>query len=464
MKKRNWIKVGLGQRANPIPLYFALFLLAWMASALAACGSQPVETTTSLPTAVSLPPTAAGDLPAPTPAPATHTSEIEADPTQTPAPLPIESPTPGSGNPAAPQAAVVALPAPQTAAWQPVASGLESPIGIANPGDGSGQLFILEQPGRIRILQDGKLLPEVFLDIVDRVGCCGERGLLGLAFHPRYAENGYFYVNYTDISGDTLISRFQAAADNPNRALADSEKPLLYIPQPYPNHNGGAVFFGPDGYLYLGMGDGGSAGDPHGNGQSVTTLLGKILRIDVDGGEPYAIPPDNPFIAGGGASEIYAYGLRNPWRIAFDRLTGDLYIADVGQNAWEEVNFLPAGSPGGVNFGWNYREGLHAFNGEPAPGLLLLDPVAEYSHNDGCSVTGGTIYRGGQLPGWQGVYLFGDYCSGKLWGLLRTPDGAWHQSLLYETGLNITSFGEDEAGEVYLSDYSGTVYRLSPAQ
>jgi glucose/arabinose dehydrogenase len=354
------------------------------------------------------------------------------------------------------------MPAGQSASWQPVVSGLEAPIGIANAGDGSDRLFILEQSGRIRVIQSGELLSQPFLDIVDRVGCCGERGLLGLDFHPRYAENGYFYLNYTDRNGDTLISRFQVSPDDPNRALAESEKPLMYIPQPYPNHNGGAVVFGPDGYLYLGMGDGGSGGDPQGNGQSLTTLLGKILRIDVDNGDPYTIPADNPFAQGGGATEIFAYGLRNPWRIAFDRQVGDLYIADVGQNAWEEVNYLPVDSPPGANFGWNFREGAHPFQGEPEQDSNLIDPVAEYSHSDGCSITGGAVYRGGQLPAWQGVYLFGDYCSGKVWGLLRTADGLWQKALLYESGFNITSLGEDEAGEVYLSDYSGVIYRLDP--
>jgi glucose/arabinose dehydrogenase len=380
-------------------------------------------------------------------------------------PIPAASLTPEAEGSSPPQpVGAEALPAAQTASWQPVASGLEAPIGIANAGDGSNRLFILEQAGRIRVIQGGELLSQPFLDIVDRVGCCGERGLLGLDFHPRFAENGYFYVNYTDQNGDTIISRFQGSPDDPNRALAESEKPLMYIPQPYPNHNGGAVVFGLDGYLYLGLGDGGSGGDPQGNGQSLTTLLGKILRIDVDNGEPYTIPAGNPFAQGGGATEIFAYGLRNPWRIAFDRLMGDLYIADVGQNAWEEINYLPAGSPAGANFGWNFREGAHPFQGEPGQDLNLIDPVAEYSHGDGCSVTGGAVYRGGQLPAWQGIYLFGDYCSGKVWGLLRTSDGSWQQALLYESGFNITSFGEDEAGEVYLSDYAGGIYRLEPVE
>jgi glucose/arabinose dehydrogenase len=344
-----------------------------------------------------------------------------------------------------------------------VADGLDSPIGLANAGDGSGRLFILEQRGRIRIWQAGSLLDDPFLDLTDQVDCCGERGLLGLAFHPDYAHNGYFFVNYTErVSGDlyTVIARFQVSAD-PNQADPASELRLLHIPQPYANHNGGGLAFGPDGYLYVGLGDGGSGGDPLGNGQSLDTLLGKLLRLDVDGGEPYTIPPDNPFASGGGLPEIWAYGLRNPWRFSFDRLTSDLYIADVGQNAWEEVDFLPAGSAGGANFGWNYFEGLHAYQGQPPADLALETPVAEYSHDFGASITGGYVYRGPNLPEWQGVYLYGDYMSGRIWGLLRQPDNEWQNAELFDTGFLITSFGEDESGELYIADYNGQVLRLN---
>jgi glucose/arabinose dehydrogenase len=237
-----------------------------------------------------------------------------------------------------------------------VVGGLAKPIGLANAGDGSNRLFVIEQAGVIRILQNGLLTPEPFLDIRAQVGSqANEQGLLGLAFHPKYAKNGYFYVNYTDLQGDTVIARFSVSASDPQRADPTSEKRLLAVDQPYPNHNGGQVIFGPDGYLYLGLGDGGSGGDPAGNGQSRATLLGKILRIDVDKGDPYAIPPDNPFAQGGGRAEIWAYGLRNPWRFSFDRLTGDLYIADVGQNQWEEIDWLPAGQSG-ANLGWDVFE------------------------------------------------------------------------------------------------------------
>jgi glucose/arabinose dehydrogenase len=218
--------------------------------------------------------------------------------------------------------------------------------------------------------------------------------------------------------------------------------------------------FGPDGYLYIGVGDGGSGGDPLGSGQSLDTLLGKLLRIDVDNGEPYAIPSDNPFAAGGGLPEIWAYGLRNPWRFSFDPLTGDLYIGDVGQGEWEEIDFLPAGYPGGANFGWNIYEGVHHYSGAPDPGTPLVFPVAEYGHDVGQSVSGGVVYRGTALPEWYGVYVYGDFSMGKVWGLLQLVDGSWQNALLFETGTLISSFGQDENGEVYLVNYNGELLRL----
>jgi glucose/arabinose dehydrogenase len=398
-------------------------------------------------------PTGLAEGPAsPTPAPS-PTAPAVAEAT---APV-ATTPTPTAGAPA--QAG--SLPDPGAYEWRLVASGLRNAVGLANAGDGSGRLFALEKQGWIRILLDGQLMPEPFLDITDRVGSSSsERGLLGLAFHPRYEENGFFYVNYTDLNGDTVIARFNVSQDS-ERTDPGSEKRLLFVDQPFANHNGGGLAFGPDGTLYIALGDGGSGGDPQGNGQSLQTHLGKILRIDVDGGDPYAIPPDNPFAAGGGLPEIWAYGLRNPWRFSFDRLMWDMYIADVGQNQWEEISTLAAGSPGGANFGWDFREGSHPFEGEPPAGLDLIDPVAEYDHSLGCSVTGGFVYRGAALPEWQGVYLYGDYCTGNLWGLLRGPEGAWQNELLYQGVGQITSFGEDEAGEVYLVDQGGSIYRLS---
>jgi glucose/arabinose dehydrogenase len=353
------------------------------------------------------------------------------------------------------------LPDPAAYTWRPLVGGLQRPLGVTSPAEGSERLFVLEQAGRVLIVQNGQLLPTPYLDIVDRVGSTSnEQGLLGLAFHPRYAENGFFYVNYTDLNGDTVIARFQVSADNSNRADPNSEKRLLSIPQPYPNHNGGQVAFGPDGYLYLGLGDGGSAGDPQGNGQSLDTLLGKILRIDVDNGDPYAIPTDNPYADGGGRAEIWALGLRNPWRFSFDRLTGDLYIGDVGQNQIEEINYLPSQSPGGANFGWDFFEGTSAYEGAPPPDLQVIAPVTEYTHAMGCSVTGGVVYRGSRLQAWQGIYLFGDYCSGAVWGLVRDAQGNWQNQILFGSVGRITSFGQDEQGEVYLVDQGGILYVL----
>lgn len=347
------------------------------------------------------------------------------------------------------------FPNPANAEWGPIVNDLNNPVGLVNAGDGSGRLFVLEQEGLIRIVEAGELLPAPFLDIRDRVGrSANEQGLLGLAFHPHYSENGYLYVNYTDLNGDTVIARFSVSSDA-KLTDAASEVRLLHISQPYGNHNGGALAFGPDGYLYIGTGDGGSGGDPHGNGQSLDTLLGKILRIDVDNGNPYTIPPGNL------QGEIWAYGLRNPWRLSFDRLTGDLYIGDVGQNAWEEIDFWPAGSPGGANFGWNYREGAHAFEGTPPAEVDLIEPVAEYGRSLGISVTGGVVYRGDRVPDFYGVYVYGDYGSGRVWGLWRNPDGTWQNEPLFESGANISSFGEGESGEVYLVDHKGFVFMLT---
>ncbi|MCA1899381.1 MAG: PQQ-dependent sugar dehydrogenase [Chloroflexi bacterium] len=335
--------------------------------------------------------------------------------------------------------------------WQPIVSGLYRPVDIQPANDGSGRLFILEKNGRIRVYKNGQLLEAPFLDLSDRVNEGGnEMGLLGLAFHPDYEKNGYFYVNYTGAGGHTRISRFQSDGDSADKT---SETVLLLVEQPYQNHNGGALAFGPDGRLYAALGDGGSAGDPQKNGQNPNSLLGKILRLDVtDGSSPYVLPSDNPF-----GNEVWAYGLRNPWRISFDKITGDLWIGDVGQNQWEEIDYLPVNWGAGANFGWSVMEGSHAYDGEPQSGMIL--PAAEYSHAEGgCSVTGGYVYRGG-MTGWNGVYLYGDYCSGKIWGLILA-DGLWQSHLLFETGTTITTFGQDEAGEIYFASDNGVIYRL----
>jgi glucose/arabinose dehydrogenase len=405
--------------------------------------------TACLPTPTPQPPT---PTPVSPPQGATITPTVTQPPpdtptTQPPTETPVVSPTPPE---------VTTFPNPDAYTWETVVSGLERPVGLQYANDNSGRLFIIEKVGRIRILQDGNLLGPAFLDISDRVGSGGsEQGLLGLAFHPHYAENGFFFVNYTDKNGNTVIARYQVTADS-NVADPNSEVVLLNVDQPFQNHNGGMLAFGPDGYLYAGLGDGGSGGDPFGNAQNLNTFLGKILRLDVDSAQPYAIPPDNPF-----GNEIWAYGLRNPWRFSFDHLTGDLYIGDVGQNSWEEIDFVPAGTPGGMNFGWNIMEGTHPYKGGPQDGLV--PPVAEYGHSQGrCSVTGGYVYRG-TMPEWNGVYFYGDYCSGTVWGLIHS-DGGWQNQLLYETGASISSFGQDPAGEVYLIDYGGRILRLVPRQ
>ncbi|MDP9363908.1 MAG: PQQ-dependent sugar dehydrogenase [Chloroflexota bacterium] len=357
---------------------------------------------------------------------------------------------------------------------EPVADGFQQPLQVVDANDGSGRLFVVEQTGTIRIVRNGQVEPEPFLDVSDRITAEGtEQGLLGLAFHPNYAENGTFFVGYTadegEGAGDNTVARFRVSADDPDRADPDSGEVLLAVPDPYGNHNGGQVMFGPDGYLYAGFGDGGSRADPEENAENPSRLLGKILRIDVDDaldGEPYGIPADNPFADGEeGAPEVWAYGLRNPWRFSFDRETGDLWIADVGQNAYEEVNRQPAGSEGGENYGWDLMEGAHCFEAEnceaavEALGLVL--PVAEYGHDLGNSVTGGFVYRGEAIPALRGVYLFADFGTGLLWGLGPDGDGGWARSEPVETGLNVSSFGEDAAGELYATAFDGTLYRLT---
>ena len=385
-------------------------------------------------------------IPGPTPTPLSPTATVSAPQT--------ESQPPADPATLPPTAVMIEsaqqFPDPTAYEWKPLVEGLDRPVDLQSAQDGTGRLFIIEKYGAIRIFKDGQLSPQPFLNIDDRVNDdSNEMGLLGLAFHPNFEQNGYFYVNYTGDGGNTRISRFTANGDvaDPN-----SEQVLMVIDQPFPNHNGGAVAFGPDGYLYLGLGDGGAAGDPFKNGQNTETLLGKLLRIDVNNGDPYSIPVDNPF-----GNEVWAYGLRNPWRISFDRATGDLWIGDVGQNQYEEIDYLPAGSPGGANFGWSVMEGLHGYDGEAQPGLLL--PVVEYSHDIGCSVTGGYVYRG-SMPEWNGVYLYGDYCSGSVSGLILV-DGQWQSRVLFEAVATITSFGQDEAGELYFTSDNGSIYILA---
>lgn len=341
----------------------------------------------------------------------------------------------------------------------PVATNLEAPAHIAHAGDGSGRLFIVEQRGRIRILRNGVLAPVPFLDITNRVLYGGERGLLAVAFPPGFAEKQYFYVNYTRTNGGpTVVARFFVSAGDLDLADAASEERLLTVPQPFSNHNGGQLAFSPvDGHLYVALGDGGSGNDPLNAAQNKTNLLGKILRLEVEpaNGATYAVPTNNPF-AGDAAyrPEIWALGLRNPWRFSFDRLTGDLYIADVGQGEWEEINVQPAASPGGENYGWRILEGFHCTGLDPCATNGMTMPAWEYDHTLGCSVSGGEVYRGKVWSPMHGTYLYADYCSGRIWGL-KNPGGAWTNALLLDAPFNITTFGSDEYGELYLSDYGG---------
>jgi glucose/arabinose dehydrogenase len=343
-----------------------------------------------------------------------------------------------------------------------VADGFDQPVQVVDPGDGSGRLFVVEQPGRIRIVRDGQVVPESLLDITDLVGCCGERGLLSVAFHPDYANNGYVFIDYTDRNGDTVVARYQVSTTDPNRVDVASAETILVVDQPAANHNGGLLLFGPtDGYLYIGLGDGGGGNGQ--NGQDLSTLLGKILRIDVDKTSDdlrYAIPPDNPFVDEPGARpEIWALGLRNPWRFSFDRDTADLWIGDVGSATYEEVDYQPVASPGGENYGWDLMEGTACRVDEGCDGFVA--PVSGFDHDEGCVVTGGYAYRGSALPDLRGVYLFADYCSGRVWGLVRDASNAWIRLGPVETGLRISSFGEDASGELYVVDIQGGIYRLT---
>jgi glucose/arabinose dehydrogenase len=324
---------------------------------------------------------------------------------------------------------------------QRIAAGFEAPVHVAAAPGEPGRLYVVEQQGRIRVLEGRRTLPEAFLDIGDQVVSGGEQGLLSVAFHPEYEEHRLFYVNYTDTEGDTVVAEYRAQdGGQPERV-----RELLFVDQPYANHNGGQLAFGPDGLLYVGMGDGGSGGDPENRAQDLGERLGKLLRADVDSAEP--------------EWEIVAYGLRNPWRFSFDR-EGDIWIADVGQGDWEEIDVLPAREQELVNFGWDVLEGSHPYEDkEPNPEGILVGPVHEYSHELGCSVTGGFVYRGEQVERARGRYFFGDFCSGIVWSLLAS-DPAGAKRLRFEVP-SLSSFGEDLAGELYLVSLEGTIYRLA---
>ena len=336
-------------------------------------------------------------------------------------------------------------------------------VGMAYIKDRPDRLYVVLQPGRIVSFPNDPDADsaDLFLDISDRVNDRGEEeGLLGLAFDPQYAANGRFYVYYSASDPRrSVVSRFSVSADG-RRADHGSERVLLEVPQPFSNHNGGQIAFGPDGYLYIGLGDGGSRGDPQGNGQDLSTLLGSILRIDVsavDSTGAYAIPADNPFVGRDGARpEIWAYGLRNPWRFSFDRATGEFWTADVGQNSFEEVDIVKPG----LNYGWNIMEGRHCFHGPGCDRAGLEMPVAEYGREGGCSVTGGYVYRGSQLPSLYGAYVYGDYCSGRIWALRHDGEEVTNHMQIVNSGLRIPSFAEDSSGELYLLSFDGTIYRF----
>ncbi len=334
---------------------------------------------------------------------------------------------------------------------------------MEQPDDASGRLFVVEQQGVIRIIQNGSLLATPFLDITSKVYFAGESGLVGVTFHPGYAQSGLFYVNYVRMVNSqrqSIIAEYKVSSTDPNQADPGSERILLTVDQPaFDNHKAGQLAFGPDGFLYFGLGDGGSGGDPFGNGQNTQVLLGKLMRIEVNstsGSLPYAIPADNPFVAGGGRPEIWAYGLRNPWRFSFDAPSGRLLLADVGQDAWEEVDLIQKGG----NYGWNTMEASHCFNppsGCNTAGLILS--ITEYSHSEGNAVIGGFVYHGSGIPTLQGVYVFGDFGTGKIWGLQETS-GTWTRTLLASTGKNISAFGRDQNGELYAVDYAGAVWKI----
>jgi glucose/arabinose dehydrogenase len=459
------------------------FVLAVFVVLVTACGQVgPTSTTNSVASQPALLPGATLTLTNGTPMPTlTRSAElISGTTTQQAAPTeqttsPTSPPTeliPTSAPPtAAPQPApspTASRPTfPPTIALEPAFTEFQSPVYLTHSGEdpsGTSHLFIVEKAGRIRLVENGVVQPTPFLDITDRVGSeKNEQGLLSVAFPPDFATRGLFYVDYTDRRGNTVIARYRLLDGDPPQADPASEQRILQIEQPAANHNGGQLQFGPDGYLYIGTGDGGQAGDPWGNAQNPDVLLGKILRINVAGTETYIVPDSNPpLIQPGARPEIWATGLRNPWRFAFDRATGDLYIADVGQNLYEEVDVQPASSPGGENYGWDVMEGSHCF--EPPAGCNrsgLVLPVVEYDHGQGCSITGGYVYRGTRYPQMAGVYFFGDFCSGTIWGLQQDASGEWTTALLLNTDVNISSFGEDAAGEVYVIGYSdGTIYHI----
>jgi glucose/arabinose dehydrogenase len=406
-----------------------------------------------------------------TPSPATSGPVVASpQPNNVTAPTVPPADTP-AGNTAAPTNLPASQPPAQSAqpdlttvqiALKPLVDGFEQPVAFVSAKDHSGRMFVVSRMGKIFIVKDGQVQSDPFLDISGKVTTgYQEQGLLGLAFHPNYSQNGFFFIYYNDSNGNIAISRMSVSS-NPDKADPNSEQIVLQYNKPAKNHNGGNLEFGPDGDLYLGTGDGGGAGDQFHNGQNPNSVLAKILRINVDT-LPYTIPADNPFVNQAGfRPEIWAWGVRNPWRFSFDRQTGDLYIGEVGQNTYEEIDYQPAGK-GGQNYGWSKMEGMHCYNAGQCASDGLTLPVAEYSHDEGCSVSGGYVYRGGQFPALNGIYFFADYCSGTIWGMTHAANGSWPVRNLLNAGSQVSSFGEDETGEVYVVDLGGRILQLVQA-
>ena len=348
---------------------------------------------------------------------------------------------------------------------EPFAEVQGGPLAIAAPDDGTGRLFVATRAGQVwSVSADGVVLPDPMIDLSPFIVSGGEQGLLGLDLHPDFPADPRAFINYTGENGDTSISSIALDPANPDRFDVGSLRRLLFIEQPYANHNGGGTVFGPDGYLYLALGDGGSGGDPHDNGQRLDTLLGKILRIDVDAeGREYGIPDGNPFVDGDGMDEIWQYGLRNPWRFSFDRGTGDLWIGDVGQGAWEEID-VARGGEGGLNFGWNRMEGGHCYRDDGCSPDGLTLPVTEYGHDRGCTVIGGYVYRGEAFPVLEGAYLFADYCSGLIFAIESTTSALVAPAEVGDTDGGVSAFGEDTNGELYVTTLDGTIYRVTATE
>ncbi len=444
-------------------LYPALLLFS--ALLLSACATgQPEPTAT--PVAVATTPVQAEAAPTAEAATAGAVPATAADsPAATAASVTLPTPTP------APTPTVALLPPDQVQVrLEPIYDGFELPVFLTHAGDGSGRLFVVEKTGKIWVIDGGEKQPAPFLDVSAKITTAGnEQGLLGLAFAPNFAASGHFFINYNDSQGTTVVERYTVSPAAANQADIASAFTVLTVAQPAANHNGGMLDFGPDGYLYIPLGDGGAANDRFGNGQNPAALLGKILRLDVtsDPAQPYLIPADNPFVNADWngqdvRDEVWAIGLRNPWRTSFDRTTGDFWVADVGQNQIEEINVLQPGAPGGLNLGWPLMEGLGCFSDANCDQTGLTLPVVDYTHLGGnCSVTGGYRYRGAALPQWNGLYFYGDYCSGRIWALAPDGSGGWVGAEILDSALTISSFGEDETGELYMLDYAGgVVYRL----